>query len=121
MATGEGESVGALTDALEESLNRMSWTKDADKAAIALARAYAKQIDDVLEGEFEQKCPDCGTAVGLDGAQVTKALYLGPHLLNALRALGATPEGRAGLDVSEQVKGALSGIRNRRAAGGAKQ
>ncbi|AXQ65126.1 terminase small subunit [Gordonia phage Schmidt] len=109
--------MGKLLDSVDASLERMDWLKDADDAARALARAYAEQIDAVLDGEFQQKCPDCGTEVGPDASQITKALYLGPHMLNALRALGGTPEGRAGIDVTEQVKGALSGIRQRRASG----
>lgn len=108
--------MGQLLDSVNESIGKMTWIKPADRAAVALAETYARQIDDVLDGP-DAKCKECGADCGPDAAQITKALYLGPHLLNALRALGATPEGRAGLDVTEPVKGALSGIRNRRAAG----
>ncbi len=93
---------------MDDSLAAMDWIKPADAAAVALARGYAVQIDAVLAAA------DLGDVSGTD---VTKALYLGPHLLNALRALGATPDGRASLDLTEKVEGALSGIRARRATG----
>ncbi|NKZ90506.1 hypothetical protein GS966_11240 [Rhodococcus hoagii] len=97
--------MSTLTDAVTESIGKMPWLKDADKGAIALAYAYAKQIDAAVNGEGESS-----------GYEATKALYLGPHLLNALRALGGTPDGRAQLDVTEAVEGALSGIRRKRPA-----
>lgn len=97
--------MGLLREAVDESIEAMSWLTDADKGAVALTKAYAKQIDDVIED---------GEAPGSD---VTKALYLGPHLINGLRALGGTPDGRAQLDVEEKVKGALSGIRALRKSG----
>ncbi|QDH85045.1 terminase small subunit [Gordonia phage Dardanus] len=113
--------MGQLLDSVNESVGRMAWLQDADKAALALARAYAEQIDAVVDGEGGSTCPECGAETGPDATAITKALYLGPHLLNALRALGATPDGRAALDVTQPTKGALSGIRNRSAArGGAK-
>lgn len=108
-------TVGNLLASLDAAIGRMDWLTDADEAAKSLARAYAEQIDAATE--VEKHCPECGADCGPDSTAITKALYLGPHLLNALRALGGTPEGRAGLDVTEQVKGALSGIRNRRAPG----
>lgn len=50
-----------------------------DQAAVDLAMRYAAQID-------------AGVEAG--GQAATKALYLGPHLLKALDALGCTPAGR---------------------------
>lgn len=52
----------------------------ADQALVDLAMRYAAQIDDGVEA---------------GGQAATKALYLGPHLLKALNALGCTPEARA--------------------------
>lgn len=56
-------------------------TLGADAALIAAGRAVARQIDYALRH---------GT-----GQEVTKALYLVPHLMNVLRELGATPAARA--------------------------
>lgn len=51
-----------------------------DQALVDLAMRYAVRIDDgINEG----------------GQNATKALYLGPHLVNALRELGLTPGGVA--------------------------
>lgn len=51
----------------------------ADQALVDLAMRYAHQID-------------AGVEAG--GQSATKALYLGPHLVKALGALGCTPESR---------------------------
>lgn len=69
-----------LLQAVDSALADMSWLTAADRGAVALARTYARRIDDALEYA--------------EGQEVTKALYLGPHLLNALRALGGTPDAR---------------------------
>ena len=93
-----------LEQAVTESIGQMPWLTAADTGAKALAYAYARQIDAAVG-------PEAGE---VSGYEATKALYLGPHLLNALRALGGTPDGRAQLDVTQAVEGALSGIRNKR-------
>jgi hypothetical protein len=75
----------------------MSWLEDTDQAGVELALTYARQIDRaVAEGE---------------GVEVTKALYLGPHLLNALRALGGTPLERKEIGEPEDVGGKLAKLR----------
>ncbi|OFS67525.1 MULTISPECIES: hypothetical protein [Trueperella] len=51
-----------------------------DEAVVATGRALARQIDFAIHH---------GT-----GQEVTKALYLVPHLMNVLTALGATPDAR---------------------------
>jgi hypothetical protein len=56
--------------------------RDEDQAAVDLAMRYAYQIE-------------AGVQAG--GADATKALYLGPHLLKALAELGCTPAGRLAL------------------------
>lgn len=61
-----------------------------DRAAINLALAYADAIDEAL--------------VSNDPMLKTKTLYLGPHLLATLTALGCTPAGRK--DVETSLKGA---------------
>lgn len=110
--------MGQLLDSVNESIVKMTWLTPADDAAKALARTYAKQIDAVIEGTGQHVCDHCGetTEVEADATQITKALYLGPHLLNALRSLGGSPDGRAALDVTEKVEGALSGIRRKRSS-----
>ncbi|AXQ51842.1 terminase small subunit [Gordonia phage Catfish] len=105
----------SLRGSVDSAIENMDWLTSADVAAKALARSYADQIDAVLEGSHT--CKECGAESAQSPEQITKALYLGPHLLNALKALGGTPEGRAGIDVTQEVKGALSGIRKRRTAG----
>lgn len=84
-------SFGELERAVEDSLASMTLT-GADAGAMQLARTYAGQIDAVL-------------ATG-DPYERTKALYLGPHLLNALSALGGTPAGRK---AASEGKGAVGG------------
>lgn len=59
---------------------------DQDGALVDLALRYAHQID-------------AGVQTG--GQDATKALYLGPHLLKALGALGCTPESRGVCNIPE--------------------
>ncbi len=66
-----------LTESVHAAVNEMTWLKPSDRAAVDLAFTYAAQIDAVLETG--------------DAQQIVKALYLGPHLLNTLRAIGGTP------------------------------
>lgn len=66
-------------------------TTEVDAAAIASGRAIARQIDYSLQH---------GT-----GQEVTKALYLVPHLMNVLRELGATPAARGNIqNAAKEVK-----------------
>lgn len=77
-----------------------------DQALVDLALRYAMRIDK-----------------GIDegGQAATKALYLGPHLLNTLRELGLTPNGaQSGGDkpvVIEAVSDELSALRSRHRTG----
>lgn len=66
--------------AVNRSMKAMSWLSAKDDAAVELAREYARQID---------------AAVALGGQDATKGMHLGPHLLKALDALGATPASEA--------------------------
>lgn len=76
----------------------MKWLTPADHAAVELARSYAATIDQALETG--------------DGLAITKALYLGPHMLNALSALGGTPTGRKALELKEEARGKLAAVRD---------
>lgn len=72
----------AITSNYEETVAALDTTR-ADAAVIASGRAIARQIDYSLQH---------GT-----GQEVTKALYLVPHLMNVLRELGATPAARGNI------------------------
>ena len=99
--TSDDDSI-RLATSVQTAVGRMHWLADTDQAAIDLALTYAARIDEALEfGE---------------GQEVTKALYLGPHLLNTLRALGGTPGDRKALAVESDVKGRLGELRALRGA-----
>lgn len=75
-----------------------------DQAVVDLAVRYALQID---------------AGINAGGQDATKALYLGPHLVNALKELGLTPdlgkgEGKKG---SGPVVDELSALRSRHRGG----
>src|SRR5690625_2667578 len=76
---------GPLEEAVTSSVDNASWLAGSDDAAIELAKTYARRIDKGTVG-FESG--------ELTSTDYNKVLYLGPHLLNTLRALGATPEER---------------------------
>lgn len=86
-------SIRATTDA-------MTWLTPADRAAVDLAYEYAAAIDQALKSD--------------DVAAAAKALYLGPHLLNTLAALGGTPAGRKALELKEEARGKLASVRDLR-------
>lgn len=88
----------SLQQSVASSVEQMTWLAPSDRAAVDLALAYAGRIDEALEqGE---------------GQEVTKALYLGPHLLNTLRAIGGTPADRKELESGEVVGGKLAQLRS---------
>lgn len=89
-----------LRASVEEATRQMGWLTPADQAAVDLAKSYAETIDLAIESG--------------DAQTVTKALYLGPHLLNALAALGGTPAGRRALDLKEEARGKLATVRDLR-------
>lgn len=74
--------VGELETAVVESIEALPKKLPKQyQAAVSLARMYAHNIDESVDTDTEQ---------------ATKALYLGPHLLNILRPLGCFPaEGEA--------------------------
>ncbi|WP_288668073.1 hypothetical protein [uncultured Bifidobacterium sp.] len=80
----------AITSNYEATVAALD-TTEADAAAIASGRAISRQIDYSLQH---------GT-----GQEVTKALYLVPHLMNVLRELGATPAARGNIqNAAKEVK-----------------
>ncbi len=88
----------ALSDAVRDAVAAMPWLKPSDGAAVDLALLYAARIDEAVESA--------------DGQELTKALYLGPHLLATLRALGGAPAERKALGVEESVGGKLAQLRS---------
>lgn len=87
-----------LSESVTAAVESMTWLKASDRAAVDLALTYAARIDEAIE-----------TA---EGQEVTKALYLGPHLLNTLRALGGAPAERKALGLEEAVGGKLAQLRS---------
>lgn len=81
-----------MRDAFDKTIAALR-LPDTDAAAVAAGRRVAEQIDSA-------------TATG-DPLQVTKALYLIPHLMNVLKDLGATPAARDAMDtVARDATGA---------------
>lgn len=85
--------MGPLEESVQAAISGMTWLVPTDHAVRDLALTYARRID---------------AAAGDDAV---KALYLGPHLLNALRALGGAPAERKALGVEEAVGGKLAQLR----------
>lgn len=74
------------------AIDEMPWLTEADEGIIALALEYSKRIDNALRAADDH--PDNANLQ----VSATKALYLGPHLVNALKALGGTPGDRLELE-----------------------
>ena len=82
-----------LGDAVDAAIGAMKLTP-ADDAAVALARFYAKAMEDAEDKQ--------------------KAAYLGPHLLNTLDALGGTPKARKSLGVVVEKLSAVDELKKKR-------
>ena len=90
----------SLAESVTDATRAMPWLVPADRAAVDLAASYARAIDAAVESE--------------DQGAIAKALYLGPHLLNTLSALGGTPTGRKALELKEEARGKLAAVRDLR-------
>lgn len=90
----------SLAESVRSSIEAMSWLEDSDQAAAELAIKYATQVDVAVESG--------------DPEAARSAMYLGPHLLNALRALGGTPVERKALGVESKARGKLALLRDAR-------
>lgn len=91
--------MGDLRGAFDESVDACE-LKPVDSALVAAGRKIADQIDFATEhGE---------------GQEITKALYLTPHLVNILKEMLATPAARqaAGLIGKEAAGGKLVKLRS---------
>ena len=93
----------SLVDEVEASTAAASWLAATDRAAIRLAKTYAARLDQGAE-EFASGV--------IDSTEYNKVLYLGPHLLNTLKALGCTPAERKDLGGDgNQAGGKLAQLR----------
>ncbi len=93
--------MGTLLEAFDEGV-KASGSVDAkvDAGLIEAGRTLARQIDYAIDN--------------LSGQEVTKALYLTPHLVNILREMKATPAARAAVEkpVTEAKKSGLASVSN---------
>lgn len=116
MATDESPRVAlsinsaeSLERVVQRSIQGMTWLSASDEAAAVLACKYARAIDAAVEGLAEDARGDSAGAEAM-----TKALYLGPHLLKALAALGGTPAERKALAEGGKVGSKLESFRAKR-------
>lgn len=91
--------MGDLRDAFDASVEACGLT-ERDRALAAAGRKVADRIDEA-------------TATG-EGQEVTKALYLVPHMMNILREMHATPASRlaAGIKDEDAVDNKLAAVRS---------
>lgn len=74
---------------------------DLDAALVESGRTIAERVDAAIESG--------------EGQEVTKALYLVPHLMNVLREMYATPKSRKEAGVGmEDARGQLAQVRDLR-------
>ncbi len=100
------DAADLLAPAVDEALGALVLARE-DHAAAQLARAYARQLDEVLRAEFlarqaleQTEDPMARAYIQELAAKVAaKELFdrLGPKLLAVLESLGATPWARARL------------------------
>lgn len=90
--------LGPLEESIVAAVKKMRWLEPSDGAAVELARTYARRIDTGMD-EFDE-----GLITSTD---LNKVLYLGPHILNTLRALGGTPKERKELLEGEGTPGGM--------------
>lgn len=87
--------MGDLANAFDESVEANRLIRSVDSALVAAGRNIAERIDDVVANG--------------EGQEVTKAMYLMPHLMNILKEMGATPASRGEVTAAPAVKGGTSG------------
>lgn len=72
--------MGSLAASFEATVRESQMVRPVDAALVETGRKIAEQIDFAVEN--------------LTGQDLTKALYLSPHLVNILREMLATPAAR---------------------------
>jgi hypothetical protein len=89
-----------LLQHVDAAVAQMSWLTPSDRALVEVARTYARNID---EAE--------------DSAERAKRIgWIGPQLVNTMKALGGAPAERRALQADVQVKGKLAQMRSARAS-----
>lgn len=84
-----------VASAFDRAVEANRVVEDQDQALVAVGRKIAEQID--YASEF------------LTGQELTKALYLTPHLVNVLKEMLATPAARKDLKSASEGKGGKLG------------
>lgn len=79
--------MAGIVEAFEETVASCEHAEEVDAALIESGRTIAARIQDAVEHS--------------EGAELTKTLYLVPHLMNVLREMRATPAAR--MTVSSQA------------------
>jgi hypothetical protein len=93
--------MGELRDAFDASVEASGLIEPVDEALVESGRKIADRVDEA-------------TTTG-EGQEVTKALYLLPHLMNVLREMYATPKVRREAGVGkEDARGKLAEVRDLR-------
>lgn len=89
--------MGELRDSFEETVKASRILTPVDAALVESGRKVADRIDDAI--------------ATCEGTELTKALYLMPHLINILREMLATPQSRKAAGMSEEVvRGKLASL-----------
>lgn len=86
---------GSIRAAVDKSIEINRQLMPEDAGLVAAARAVADRIDNAIATE--------------SGAELTKALYLVPHITNLLREMLATPAARLNAKVNKEVPGGKLG------------
>jgi len=94
-----------MRTAVAASFKASTAITEADAGAQFLALSYADAIDMARKTALE------------DPAGFQKALFLGPHIINALRALGCTPDGREQAGPDAHVDPAAAALASLQAEG----
>lgn len=90
--------MGDLQSAFEETVTASRLLTPVDASLVEAGRTVAAQIDYAVE--------NCS------GVELTKALYLTPHLINILREMMATPQARRAAGLSEEgPRGKLASLK----------
>ncbi|TFD80704.1 hypothetical protein E3T54_02895 [Cryobacterium sp. Sr8] len=86
---------GSIREAVDKSIEINRHLLPEDAGLVSAARAVADRIDNAIATE--------------SGAELTKALYLVPHVTNLLREMLATPASRLSAKVAKEVAGGKLG------------
>lgn len=92
--------MGDLRAAFDLTVTESELVLPVDSALVEAGRKIADRVDEA-------------TATG-EGQEVTKALYLLPHMVNVLREMLATPAARRSAGLKEDVGGKLAAVRDLR-------